>query len=159
MNALNRMLSLLLTTLIFALPVKATAEEGDVIYLHTSLYTRHFSPKPDHNNNQNLINVELLKPSDWIYGFALLNNSHDQSTQFIYAGRKWTLPKSSELLYFKLVGGLQHGYRGEHKDDVPLNKFGISPILLPAFGMEYKRAQTELIFFGAGFTWTAGINF
>jgi hypothetical protein len=50
-------------------------EEGDQFYFQTSLYTVHFEPKDDHNNNQKLINFEFQKNSNWLGGLAFFRNS------------------------------------------------------------------------------------
>jgi hypothetical protein len=135
-------------------------DEGDAIYLQTSLYTIHFNPSEDHTNNQRLLNVELDKASSWIFGFAYFSNSFDQPSQYLYAGYNWTLPKTRELAYFKISGGLLHGYKGEHQDAVPYNSTGISPAILPAVGVKYQRFQSELTLFGtAGMMLSVGVNF
>ncbi len=152
--------------LLFALalaPLESRAgvfNEGDAIFLQTSLWTMHFSPSDDHTNNQRLINVELDKASGWIFGFAYFANSFDQPSQYLYAGYSWTLPKTRELAYFKLSGGLLHGYKGEHKDAIPYNSAGIAPAILPSFGVKYKRFQSEVTLFGtAGMMLSIGVNF
>ena len=134
--------------------------EGDSLYLQTSLFSIHFKPADDHNNNQHLINLEYTKASGWLFGLALFSNSFGQSSQFLYGGYNWTLPKTRELAYFKLTGGLLHGYTGEHEDAVPFNDLGISPAILPSLGVKYKRFQSELVLFGtAGMMLTVGVNF
>jgi hypothetical protein len=138
----------------------AIIDEGDELYLQTSLYTAHFKPSEDHNNHQRLLNAELVKASGWIFGLALFHNSFDQPSQYLYAGYHWTLPRTRELAYFKLTGGLLHGYKGEHEDAVPFNDLGVSPAILPSLGVKYKRLQSELTLFGtAGIMWSVGVNF
>ena len=135
-------------------------DEGDAIYLQTSLWTVHFNPNEDHTNNQRLINVELDKASGWVFGLALFRNSFDQPSEYLYAGYQWTLPKTRQLAYFKLSGGLLHGYTGEHQDAIPFNSTGIAPAILPSFGVKYKRFQSEILLFGtAGMMLTVGVNF
>jgi hypothetical protein len=135
-------------------------DEGDAIYLQTSLWSVHFRPAEDHSNNQRLIGVELNKASGWVFGFGSFRNSFDQPSQYLYVGGNWTIPKTRELAYFKLTGGLLHGYKGEHQGAIPFNNSGIAPAILPSFGVKYKRFQSELIVFGtAGMMLTAGVNF
>ncbi len=135
-------------------------EEGDYFYFQTSLYTTHFDPKDEHNNHQHLINLELQKKSNWLVGLAFFDNSFGQPSEFGYIGYNWTIPSTNELLYAKLVGGLMHGYEGEHKDKIPLNEAGIAPAILPSFGIKYKRVHSEIALFGfAGAMLTIGVNF
>jgi len=135
-------------------------EEGDQFYFQTSLYTVHYDPQDDHNNKQNLINLELQKASQWLGGLALFKNSFGQSSQFAYLGYNWTIPYTREFMYFKFVGGLMHGYDGQYKDKIPLNQAGIAPAVIPSIGVRYKRVQSEIALFGgAGAMWTIGVNF
>ncbi len=134
-------------------------EEGDQFYFQTSLYTVHYDPQDDHNNKQNLINVELQKASQWLGGLAVFKNSFGQSTQFGYIGYNWTVPNTQKLMYFKFVGGLMHGYEGEYKDKIPLNEAGIAPAVVPSFGVRYKHIHSEVALFGgAGAMWTVGFD-
>ena len=163
-NTCSSRLSLVCLSIIFFLPVFGVSadwlEEGDEFYFQTSLYTVHFDPQDDHNNKQNLINLELQKASRWLGGFAVFKNSFGQTSQFAYAGYNWIIPYTHEFMYFKLVGGLMHGYDGEYKDKIPLNEAGIAPAILPSVGVRYKRVQSEIAFFGAaGAMWTVGVNF
>lgn len=135
-------------------------DEGDIVLLQTSLWTMHYRPDDDHTNNQRLLDVELNKASGWIFGFAYFRNSFDQPSQYLFAGKRWTLPKTRELAYFKLTGGLLHGYKGEHQDAIPFNNLGVAPAILPSFGVQYKRFNSEIMLFGtAGLMLTVGVNF
>lgn len=125
---------------------------GDSVYFQTSLYSAHFNPVPEHNNKQGLVGVELIKPSNWLAGLALFSNSFDQPSQFLYVGRIWDIPNTDKQAYFKLAGGLLHGYKDEYAHKVPLNDYGIAPAILPTVGIKYGRLQSELVLFG-----TAGI--
>lgn len=123
-------------------------QEGDYILLQTSLWSMHFRPKDDHNNNQRLVDAEYNMASGWLFGLAFFDNSFGQPSQYLYGGYNWTIPKTRELAYFKLTGGLLHGYKGEHQDAIPFNNAGIAPAILPSFGVKYKRFVSELMIFG-----------
>jgi hypothetical protein len=158
------LLSLLsLSTTLSLLASSASAdwlEEGDQFYFQTSLYTVHYDPQDDHNNKQNLVNIEFQKASQWLGGLAFFKNSFGQSSQLAYVGYNWTIPYTKEFMYFKFVGGLMHGYDGQYKDKIPLNEAGIAPAVIPSFGVKYKRVQSEITLFGAaGAMWTIGFNF
>ena len=125
----------------------------------TSIYTKHWDPDPEHENNSKLLNIEFTEASGWIYGFAHFDNSFGQPSQFLYAGRQWPLFKKN-WTYFKLTGGLLNGYDEPFEDKIPLNGLGVAPAIVPTFGLKYKRVHTELQILGAAaITITAGFSF
>jgi hypothetical protein len=131
----------------------------DEWYLFTSLYTKHWDDDPDHVNNQNLLGFEAHMKNNWLFGLALFDNSFGQNSQFLYAGYMWDL-FGSEHFYFKLTGGLLHGYKEPYEDKIPLNGLGVAPAILPTFGFQYKFFVTEVNIAGtAAITITAGIAF
>jgi hypothetical protein len=127
--------------------------------IQTSLYTKHWDPDEDHNNHQNLIDAELTFENDYLVGLAFFKNSFGQSSQFLYIGKTWGL-FHSEHFYFKLVGGLLHGYKEPFEDKIPLNGLGIAPAIIPSFGFRYKHFMTEVQIAGtSAITITAGLRF
>jgi hypothetical protein len=137
----------------------ANAMEIEEWRFQTSLYTKHWSPDPDHVNNQKLLNIEFETTNKWIYGFAWFDNSFGQPSQYLYAGYSWRLFKT-DWAYFKVTGGFLHGYKDPYEDKIPLNGLGVAPAIVPSFGLKYKRVFTELQILGtAAITWTAGFNF
>ena len=133
--------------------------EIDTWSIQTSLYTYHFDPDPDHVNDQNLIGVEAGFKNRWLAGVAVFDNSFGQSSQLIYAGYHWPI-YGSDYWYFKLMGGLLHGYKEPYEDKIPLNSLGVAPAIVPALGFRYKYFVTELNLGGlAVVTLTAGIKF
>lgn len=134
----------------------------DHVLVQTSLYTRHFSPDPEHTNQQNLLGLELHTPSRWLAGAAWFQNSFDQSSVYLYAGHELPLwePAPGVMLRAKLTGGLLHGYRGEYRDKIPFNRYKIAPALLPSIGVRWHRFESDVIVFGtAGAMLTAGLRF
>ncbi len=128
-------------------------------YIFTSLYTRHFEPEPDHVNNQKLLGVETHLENNWVFGLANFDNSFGQNSQYLYAGYRWDL-LSSEHWYFKLTGGLLHGYKEPFADKIPLNGLGVAPAILPTLGYRYGFFTTEVSLGGiSAITVTAGISF
>lgn len=120
----------------------------------TSLYTKHFNPKPEHNNHQKLINLEYVRRDNWLVGGAYFRNSFHQPTEYLYAGHDWTLYQftNSSRLRATLTAGLIHGYKGEYRDKIPFNKYGVAPAILPIVGIE-----TGPVFFEAELFGTAGV--
>jgi len=127
--------------------------------LQTSLYTRHWDPSPEHNNDQNMVTVEARFHDEWLAGLSVFDNSFDQPTQLLYVGRTWALFDSSHW-YLKLIGGLIHGYKDEYQDKIPLNGLGVAPAILPSLGYRRGYLVVEAHFAGvAAMTVTAGIRF
>ena len=127
--------------------------------IQTSLYTRHFDPDPDHNNNQRLIGIEARFDRQWLGGIALFDNSFGQNSQMIYLGKYWTL-FGSEHWYGKLTAGLLHGYKEPYEDKIPFNSLGIAPVIIPSLGFRYRWFLAEANLAGlAAVTLTAGITF
>ncbi|MBE9549827.1 MAG: sn-glycerol-3-phosphate transporter [Proteobacteria bacterium] len=125
----------------------------------TSLYTKHWDPDPDHVNNSKMLNLEFTTASKWLYGFSWFDNSFGQPSQYLYAGRQWSL-FNKDWAYFKLTGGLLHGYKEPYEYKIPLNGLGVAPAIVPTFGMKYKRVLVEFQILGAAAgVITAGFNF
>lgn len=127
--------------------------------VQTSVYTRHWNPHPDHNNNQQLLGLESHFNNHWLTGAAVFQNSFGQSSQMVYLGKKWDL-SDSQHLYFKFVGGFLHGYKAPYEDKIPFNGLGAAPVLIPSVGFRYRHLIIESTFAGnAAVTITAGLSF
>jgi hypothetical protein len=138
----------------------AHAQDAERYYFQTSLLTRHFEPKPEHNNQQNLLNLERYWNGDWLAGGAYFRNSFDQPTQYYYVGKRYTLPYTREKMYAKLTAGVLYGYKDEYQDQIPFNGYGVAPAVLPALGLRGKTMGGELVVFGtAGAMLTFGFGF
>jgi hypothetical protein len=157
--------------LCFLLSFGANAEENDAWHalpdtwaverwtLQTSLYTTHFDPKPDHNNDQNLFGLEMGFEKNWVIGGAVFENSYGQNSQLVYMGKYWHL-FGSRHWYGKLMAGFLHGYKEPYEDKIPLNGAGIAPVFIPALGFRYKWLVIEGNLGGlSAFTVTAGVSF
>jgi hypothetical protein len=127
--------------------------------IQASYYTRHFDPDPDHVNDQNLIALEAYFQNGWLAGASVFDNSFGQDSQLIYVGKSWPL-LSSDYWYFKLTGGLLHGYEEPYEDKIPFNGLGVAPAIIPALGFRYKYFVTEAHLGGlAVVTFTLGVRF
>ncbi len=115
--------------------------------IQTSVYTRHFSPSPEHNNRQNLIGLERNEASGWLYGAATFRNSFDQQSIYAYVGKRFE--SADHPFYAKLSGGALYGYKGEYKDKIPLNHFGVAPALIPGVGVRMGPVTAELVLLGS----------
>lgn len=120
----------------------------DRIYVYTSFYTKHFSPDPDHVNDQDMFGIELRMTNKRMYGFTKFNNSFGQDSEYLYTGYKWNLSDAVTIHpsnhYFKLTGGLLHGYKDEYQDKIPFNGLGVAPAIVPTYGYLYKNYTGEV---------------
>lgn len=152
----------LLAALLMAQAGHALAEDNaqgkGFWYAQTSLYTRHYSPDPEHNNHQDLIGIERNQASGWVFGGATFRNSFRQRSNYAYVGKRYD---SSEYpVYLKVTGGLLQGYRGDYKDKIPLNRYGVAPVIIPSVGTHYGPLAAELVFLGANAAMvTSGVRF
>lgn len=129
-------------------------------FLQTSLYTTHFESKPHHNNNQALLGLEHYpNPGrDLLVGGATFRNSFGQRSVYGYAGRlfkhrKWPF-------YAKITAGLLYGYKGEARDAIPLNRYGVAPAVLPSIGVRLGQLSSELVVLAdAGLMINMGLTF
>ncbi|WP_254276468.1 hypothetical protein [Halomonas sp. 3H] len=137
------------------------AMELSHVLVQTGLYTDHFSPDPDHTNNQQLMAVELHNPELWFTGLARFKNSFGQDSHYLYVGRELPIWESGDTrVRAKLTAGALHGYRGEYRDKIPFNRHEVAPAILPTVGASWKRLEADLIVFGAaGLMVTAGWRF
>lgn len=164
---------------VFSVIGQAQAAEVDDFrfQIQTSLWTTHFNPKPEHNNDQNLIGFEVygerLPPSPYqryndifdyarpLAGAAWFRNSYGQKTVYAYGGVRQNLIRYRQIqTYGKITAGLIHGYRGEYQNKIPFNQLGIAPAVLPMLGAQYRSGFAELTLFGvSGVMLTVGLNF
>ncbi|WP_291829294.1 sn-glycerol-3-phosphate transporter [Marinobacter sp.] len=126
--------------------------------LQTSVFTSHHNPKPEHNNDQELVSLEYTRENDWIVGGASFLNSFSQRSAYVYAGKHFDFGPGP--VFAKLTGGLMHGYRGEYRDKIPLNHLGVAPAIIPAVGVRGQYVSSELSFLGAAAVMiTTGLQF
>lgn len=136
----------------------------DKVYVYRSFYTKHFDPKPYHVNEQNMFGLEMRATNQWMYGFVTFDNSFGQESEYLYTGYKWNIGNTSlyspGYKYFKLTGGLMHGYKDEYADKIPFNGLGVAPAVIPTLGYQYKNYVSEVSLGGLSvFTVTLGYAF
>jgi hypothetical protein len=52
-------------------------------------------------------------------------------------------------VYLKITCGLLHGYRGEYRDKIPLNRYGVAPVIIPGIGAHLGSVSAEAVLLGA----------
>ena len=119
-----------------------TDSEIEKRYVYSSLYTTHYDPDPDHVDDQNMLGFELQMRDDSLWGLAMFDNSFGQDSQYLYVGRTYRALQSDRW-YYKLTGGLLHGYKEPYEDKIPLNNLGVAPVIIPAIGYRNKHVFAE----------------
>lgn len=134
--------------------------DGDHVMLQAGPYVYHRDHDIEHNNVPLLVGVEWESASRWEFGASYFENSFYQPCIYIYAGRRWFLGSADDGFYFKLTGGPLYGYKEPYEDKIPMNYHGLAPVVIPAIGYQYLRANTQLVIFGtAGLMLTFGYDF
>ena len=121
-------------------------DDGGFWYLQTSVYTTHWSNDPEHNNHQELIGLERNRADGVVWGGATFKNSFSQRSHYVYAGKRFDWEGTP--FYAKVTGGALQGYRGEYRDKIPLNRFGVAPAIIPSVGAHLGPVGAELVVLG-----------
>lgn len=137
---------------------ESTDKKDSFWLVQASVYTRHFSSDSDHNDHQHLIGLERNEASGLVYGAASFRNSFEQDSAYAYIGKRYE--SADYPVYVKITGGLIYGYRGEYRDKIPLNRFGIAPAIIPSVGVHFGPVTTELVLLGTSATMVnVGVRF
>lgn len=116
-------------------------------YVQGSVWTTHFDPQPDHNNNQDLIGLERHRDDSYLWGAATFRHSFGERSWYGYTGKRFEF--AGTPFNAKLTAGLLYGYRGEYRDKIPLNRFGVAPAVIPSVGASYQRVGVDVVLLGA----------
>ncbi|QEY58658.1 sn-glycerol-3-phosphate transporter [Pseudomonas sp. C27(2019)] len=119
-------------------------------YVQTSVYTRHFTPRSEHNNHQELIGLERHTENSYLAGAATFLHSYNERTYYGYVGKRFDFIGTP--FYGKVTAGLLYGYKGEYRDKIPLNRFEIAPAIVPSLGLKNRRLGVEVVLLGAAAT-------
>ncbi len=117
-------------------------DKKDDIYLWGGTYT-HFSNSESYRGASWLLGVEVVKPNDHVYGVAVFNNSFGQFSQYFFYGKVFRYKNTN--FHGKITGGLIHGYKGEHRDNLYFNELlGVAPVIVPGIGYQKNRWGIDL---------------
>lgn len=116
-------------------------------YVQGSVWTTHFDPQPDHNNNQDLIGLERHRDDSYLWGAATFRHSFGERSWYGYTGKRFEF--AGTPFNAKLTAGLLYGYRREYRDKIPLNRFGVAPAVIPSVGASYQRVGVDVVLLGA----------
>ncbi|MEN5178773.1 hypothetical protein ABE501_03230 [Comamonas testosteroni] len=112
-------------------------------------YTYHFSDakkehdyEPDDEKHKYvwLVNAEKQLDERQVAGFAYFSNSFGQPSQYAYYGWQFRPLSGTPQLFFKLTGGVIHGYKYPYHKKIPLNnKNGWGLTAIPALGWNFDE--------------------
>ncbi|HKJ96010.1 MAG TPA: sn-glycerol-3-phosphate transporter [Gammaproteobacteria bacterium] len=145
---------------LLAFPVGCLAGDHHTLYVQVASYV-HYHSSPEHKGPPILGAAELHWPDDnQFMGAALFNNSFGQFSQFVYYGWQFPLDWIHTGLHLKVPVGFIHGYRGDHQGDIPLNRFGVAPAILPGIGYKQGRWGADVVMLGtAALLFSVGYEF
>lgn len=121
--------------------------DGDRVYIQFATYA-HFSDSDERQGPAVYYGAEVLKKSQWLYGLGLFDNSFGQFSQYLYFGRQYNLTRVHPNLHVKLTGGIVHGYKEEHRDDLPYTIGDFAPFIVPSIGVHDDHWSADLVLLG-----------
>ena len=87
-----------------------------------------------------LIQAEKELDERQVAGFAYFKNSFGQPSQYAYYGWRFRPFDSMPGLFFKLTGGVIHGYKFPYNKKIPFNnKHGWGLTAIPAVGYDFNK--------------------
>lgn len=87
-----------------------------------------------------LIQAEKELDERHIAGFAYFKNSFGQPSQYAYYGWRFRPFDSVPGLFFKITGGVIHGYKFPYNKKIPFNnKHGWGLTAIPAVGYDFNK--------------------
>ena len=87
-----------------------------------------------------LIQAEKELDERHIAGFAYFRNSFGQPSQYAYYGWRFRPFDSTPGLFFKVTGGIIHGYKFPYNKKIPFNnRHGWGITAIPAVGYDFNR--------------------
>ena len=85
----------------------------------------------------------------WQAGTAVFANSFGQPVVYAFAGQRYDNLFKLENWYWRWNAGIMYGYVGEYQNQVPYNRGGFSPAIVPIVGYKVsKKLQVEFSFLG-----------
>lgn len=98
--------------------------------------------EPDQQKHAYVWLVQAEKELDerHVAGFAYFKNSFGQPSQYAYYGWRFRPFDSMPGLFFKLTGGVIHGYKFPYNKKIPFNnKHGWGLTAIPAVGYDFNK--------------------
>jgi opacity protein-like surface antigen len=129
----------------------SSADEADAPTLSAwtlvySAYTYHYHYSEAHKPVKLLgIEKNLSNHSPYFWGFDYFSNSFGQASTYVYAGRTYRPFSTENKAFIKVTAGVLQGYKDSHKDDIPFNRFGYAPAVVPSLGWNFSPAAAVQI--------------
>ena len=126
--------------------VLAQDQAGNSVYLQGGPYL-HFNDRDDFEGVPIAAAIEVNRPSGWLYGLSIFNNSFGEAAGYVFGGKAF--PISGGPWRFKLSAGVVCGYDDEHEEDLPIRFGGGCGLgIIPTFGYKKKRVGFDVGLFG-----------
>jgi hypothetical protein len=109
----------------------------------------HFDDDEDFEGTPWFAGVEYQRPSNWVVGLSVFNNSFGDISQYAYLGKSFHPSARHPGFRLKLTGGIAHGYRGENHDALPVrwgNSWGFG--IIPGAGYQSGKVGFDVAFLG-----------
>jgi hypothetical protein len=107
------------------------ADPDELVFAAYSFHT-HYNPA---HRPVFLVGYDHYLPGSWFCGASVFRNSFGQPSAYVFVGKVWDEFWSAHPRWsFALTGGILWGYKGQFKDQVPLNFHGYSPGVIPDLG-------------------------
>ena len=110
--------------------------------LHFSDARKEHAWEPDEQKHAYVWLLQAEKEIDerQVAGFAYFKNSFGQPSQYAYYGWRFRPFDSMPGLFFKLTGGVIHGYKFPYNKKIPFNnKHGWGLTAIPAVGYDFNK--------------------
>ena len=101
--------------------------------LTLSPYAYHWHYSPEHRPVF-LGSVDRRVNGNRFCGLALFRNSFGQPSAYVYVGQQWDALLGDPKWFAKITGGMIYGYKGQYKEKIPFNNYGIAPAIIPSVG-------------------------
>ena len=143
-----------------SLAVDGGAEPTKKWDLTISPYTHHWTNNPEHKQVI-LVALDSHVRGGRFCGLALFTNSFGQGSAYAYVGQQWDGLFGNPKLFTKLSAGFLYGYRGEYKEKIPFNNYGIAPAIIPSLGYAFTPKDSAQVFVlgNAGLLFAYGRSF
>jgi hypothetical protein len=128
--------------------------------LTLSPYTYHWNYSAEHRPVK-LVAVDSHVAGGRFCGMAAFTNSFGQASTYVYVGKQWDGILGNPKLFSKVSAGFLWGYRGEYRDKIPFNNYGVAPAIIPSLGYAFTPKDSAQVFVlgNAGLLFAYGHSF
>jgi len=139
---------------------EATRELNSHWYVQVGGYT-HYSDDEEYEGTPWFAGIEFQKPTNWVVGLSVFDNSFGDFTQYVYLGKSFHPSDKYPGFRIKLTAGLAHGYRGDHHKIMPIrwgDSWGLG--VVPTVGYQARAVGVDVALLSAsGLLFLVGYEF